>query len=225
MHRVGVRAVISPRRFWTLVRRPDSFELADLILSWTGEESSPRRISVGKESSPVLRTLMATTHNFGTTILRLVLGFVFFARGLDKMAGWFGGYGSFGTMSSPLRPWHGPTAIATIAMAAEFFGGLSLIVGFLTRVVATGSAVNVAVAILMVDSSDGFFRHWSGAQNGAWFEFHFLVLAIAFFLIIQGAGAASVDRVLFPTTCESYRQILDKTKVVAIGKIRVIRRL
>jgi len=79
-----------PKRFWTLGRSPDSFELADLILSWTGDESSPRRISA-KKSFQVLRTLMATNHSSATAILRLVLGLVFFARGVETMVGWFGG--------------------------------------------------------------------------------------------------------------------------------------
>lgn len=141
------------------------------------------------------------------------------------MVGWFGGYGYFGTMSVPTGALPSPTAIGVIAMAAEFFGGLCLIVGFLTRVVAAGIAVNVLVAILMVDSNDGFFMNWSGAQNEAGFEFHLLALAMALFLILQGAGAASVDQVLFPSARESYRQILDMTKTVAVGKIRLLRRL
>jgi len=74
-----------PKRFWTLGRCPDSFEPADLILSWTGEESSPRRISAKKESFQVLRTLMATNHSSATAILRLVLGLVFLADNLDSM--------------------------------------------------------------------------------------------------------------------------------------------
>ncbi len=215
-----------PKRFWTLGRCPDSFELADLILSWTGDESSPRRISAEKVRFPVFRTLMATNHNFATAILRLVLGLVFFAHGAQKMTGWFGGYVFSGTMSFSPGPLHSPTAIAAaIAIAAEFFGGLGLVMGFLTRVIAAGVAVNVVVAILTVDSNYGFFINGLGAQNGAGFEFHLLVLAITLFLMMQGSGAASVDGVLFPSARQSYQQILDMTKTVAVGKIRLIRRL
>ena len=43
--------------------------------------------------------LIATdSRNFALTILRLVLGIVFFAHGAQKVLGWFGGYGFSGTM-------------------------------------------------------------------------------------------------------------------------------
>lgn len=214
-----------PKRLWTLGRCPDSFELVNLILSWTGDDPNPRRIRAEKERFPVLRMLLATQHSPAIAVLRMVLGLVFFAFGLEKMVGWFGGYGLAGRTSFPTGASHSPTAIAVIATAAEFFGGLSLIAGFLTRVVAAGVAVNVVVAILTVDSKYGFFIGGFGTQNGAGFEFHLLVLAITLFLMMQGSGAASVDGVLFPPARESYQQILDLTKTVAVGKIRLLRRL
>jgi putative oxidoreductase len=168
---------------------------------------------------------MATNHSSATAILRLMLGLVFFAHGVQKMVGWFGGYTFSGMIGFPTGALHGLTTIAVIAIVAEFCGGLGLIVGFLTRVVATSVAVNVVVAIVMVDSNDGLFLNWSGAQNGAGFEFHLLALAIALFLMMQGAGAASVDHVLFPSASEPYQHILDMTKTVAVGKIRLLRRL
>jgi len=214
-----------PKRLWTLGRCPESFELADLILSWTGDEPNPRRISAEQERFPVLRVLLATQHSPAIAVLRMVLGLVFFAYGVEKVVGWFGGYGLAGRMSFPTVASHSPTAIAVIATAAEFFGGLGLIVGFLTRVVAAGLAVNMVVAILTVDIKYWFFISGFGRQNGAAFEFHLLVLAITLFLIMQGSGAASVDGILFPSARESYQQILDLTKKVAVGKIRLLRRL
>jgi putative oxidoreductase len=38
--------------------------------------------------------------------------------------------------------------------------------------------------------------NWSGAQKGEGFEYHLLVLAMTAFLMIRGAGAFSVDRVI-----------------------------
>jgi putative oxidoreductase len=216
---------MSSDKFWTLGRRPDSFELADLILSWTGNESSPRRIRVQKEHGSVLRTLVATNHSFATTVLRLALGLVFFVHSVQNVMGWFGSFGFSSTMSFRTGTFSGPTAITVIAVAAEFLGALSLIVGFVTRLVAAGLAVNIAITILMVDGNSNFFMDWSGVHNGAGFEFHLLALAIAFFLIMQGAGAVSVDGVLLPSTRESYQPILDMSKTIAVGKIRLLRRL
>src|SRR5437588_12672274 len=85
--------------------------------------------------------------NFVLTVLRLVLGVVFFAHGAQKMLGWFGGYGFSGTMGFFTHQMGIPAPLAFLAIAAEFFGGLGLILGFLTRVAAFGIAVNMVVAI------------------------------------------------------------------------------
>jgi len=45
---------------------------------------------------------------------------------------------------------HIPAVVALLAICAEFFGGLGLIVGFLARIAAFGIAVNMLVAIWMV---------------------------------------------------------------------------
>jgi putative oxidoreductase len=54
----------------------------------------------------------------------------------------------------------------------------------------------MAVAILTVHLPFGFFMNWTGTQKGEGFEFHVLVLAIVSYLMIRGAGAFSVDRLL-----------------------------
>jgi putative oxidoreductase len=214
-----------PNRLWTLGRCAESFELADLILSWTGDDPNPQKLRAEKERFPVLRILLATQHSPAIAVLRLVLGLVFFAYGVEKTVGWFEGFGLAGTMSFPTGAPHSPTAITVIATAAEFFGGLGLIVGFLTRVIAAGVALDMVVAILAVDSKYGFFIGELGTQNGVGFEFHLLALAIALFLMMQGSGAASFDGLLFPSARRSYQEILDLTKTVAVGKIRLVRRL
>jgi len=144
----------------------------------------------------MIRKLTATSNDGAITILRLVLGLVFFAHGAQKMLGWFGGYGFSGTMAFFTGMMHIPAPFAFLAIAAEFFGGLGLIFGFLTRIAAFGISVNMLVAILMVHHQFGFFMNWTGAQKGEGYEYHLLVLAIATFLMIRGAGAASIDRML-----------------------------
>ena len=86
--------------------------------------------------------------------------------------------------------------MAFLAIAAEFFGGLGLILGFLTRIAAFGIAVNMVVAIAMVHGAFGFFMNWTGAQKGEGFEYHLLALAVTAFLMIRGAGALSLDRAI-----------------------------
>jgi putative oxidoreductase len=144
----------------------------------------------------MIRRLYATDDSLATAILRLTLGAVFFAHGAQKMLGWFGGFGFRGTMGFFTGLMHVPAPLAFLAIAAEFFGGIGLILGFLTRIAAFGIGVNMSVAILTVHRAFGFFMNWAGTQKGEGFEFHLLVLAIVSYLIIRGAGAFSVDRLL-----------------------------
>lgn len=144
----------------------------------------------------MFRKLFATDDDAAVAILRLILGVVFFAHGAQKMLGWFGGFGFSGTMGFFTGTMHIPAPFAFLAITAEFFGGLGLIVGFLTRIAAFGIAVNMLVAIAMVHSSFGFFMNWNGTQKGEGFEYHLLVLAITVFLMIRGAGAFSIDHAI-----------------------------
>jgi len=145
----------------------------------------------------MIRKLIATDNDAATAILRLVLGVIFFAHGAQKMLGWFGGYGFTGTMGFFTGLMHIPAPFAFLAIAAEFFGGLGLIFGLLTRVASFGIFCNMVMAVAMVHRQFGLFMNWTGAQKGEGYEYHFLVLAITAFLMIRGAGAASVDRMLF----------------------------
>jgi putative oxidoreductase len=142
------------------------------------------------------RRLFATDDSTATAILRLMMGLIFFIHGAQKMLGWFGGFGFSGTMGFFTGSMHIPAPLAFLAIAAEFFGGLGLILGFLTRIAAFGIAVNMVVAIAMVHSAFGFFMNWNGKQQGEGIEYHLLVLATTAFLMIRGAGAFSVDRAL-----------------------------
>ena len=144
----------------------------------------------------MLRKLISTDNDSATAILRFVLGVIFFAHGAQKMLGWFGGYGFSGTMGFFTDVMHIPVLFAFLALTAEFFGGLGLMLGFLTRIAALGIFFNMVVATAMVHYRFGFFMNWTGAQKGEGFEYHLLVLAITAFLMIRGAGAVSIDRVL-----------------------------
>ena len=143
----------------------------------------------------MLHRLIATPNDKTLTWLRLVLGVVFFAHGAQKMLGWFGGYGFHGTMgyftSSGI-----PAPLAFLAIAAEFFGGLGLILGVLSRIAAFGIIVNMLVAIFTVHLPNGFFMNWSGQQKGEGFEYHLLAIALASAVMIKGAGAVSLDNLL-----------------------------
>ena len=139
--------------------------------------------------------LIWTSNGRTLAMLRLVLGIVFFAHGAQKMLGWFGGPGFSGTMQM-FRQMGVPSLFAFLAIAAEFFGGLGLLVGFLGRVAALGIIINMLVAIVTVHLTHGFFMNWAGTQQGEGFEYHLLAIAIGLAILIKGSGAISVDRAL-----------------------------
>jgi putative oxidoreductase len=143
----------------------------------------------------MLKKLMGTSNDVAFTVLRLVLGIVFFAHGAQKMLGWFGGFGFHGTMGF-FTHMGVPAPMAFLIICTEFFGGLGLIFGLLTRIASLGVAGLMIGAIFMVHLQNGFFMNWMGTQKGEGFEFHLLALAIAAAVLLRGAGAFSVDRAL-----------------------------
>jgi len=143
----------------------------------------------------MLQRLMGTKDDPGLTILRVVLGVVFFAHGAQKMLGWFGGYGFHGTMGF-FEHMGMPAPVAFLVICTEFFGGLGLIVGLLTRTAALGIGGEMIGAVLMVHLPNGFFMNWAGNQKGEGFEYHLLVIAMAAVLVWRGSGAWSADGAL-----------------------------
>jgi putative oxidoreductase len=143
-----------------------------------------------------MKKLLATANDNTFTFMRLILGIVFFLHGAQKMLGWFGGYGFSGTMHFFTGMMHPPALFAFLAICAEFFGSLGLILGLLTRIAAFGIAVNMIVAIVMIHRQFGPFMNWAGNQKGEGFEYHLLALALAITLMVRGGGAFSVDGAL-----------------------------
>ena len=140
--------------------------------------------------------LFATSNDFVLTVVRLILGVTFFMHGAQKMLGWFGGYGFHATMGTFTHYLGIPAPLAFLAICAEFFGGLGLLVGLLSRIAALGIMVNMLVAIATVHHVNGFFMNWTGQQKGEGFEFHLLAIALAIVVLIKGSGAVSIDRAI-----------------------------
>ncbi|MDP5030471.1 MAG: DoxX family protein [Paraglaciecola sp.] len=126
--------------------------------------------------------------------LRVPVGIILAAHGAQKLFGWFGGYGLEGTgqwlESIGLAPGY---LMALLAGSAEFFGGIALILGLLTRPAAAVSAFTMLVAIFSVHFEHGLFL----SNNG--YEFALALLAATVALTIQGAGSYAVDNVITKT--------------------------
>ncbi|HSK39693.1 MAG TPA: DoxX family protein [Arenibaculum sp.] len=127
---------------------------------------------------------------FSYPLVRITTGLLLMPHGAQKLFGWFGGYGLtatgefFGTQLG-MQP---GILFALLAGLVEFFGGLALVLGLLTRPAALGVAVLMAVAVFAVHLPSGFF--WTG--GGYEYPLMWGLLAVALFL--GGGGRYSLDR-------------------------------
>jgi putative oxidoreductase len=144
------------------------------------------------------RELLRTPNSAPLALVRLALGLVMFPHGAQKMLGWWGGNG-FGPTMGFFEHQGIPALFAFLAIAAEFFGGIGLILGFLSRIAAFGVMCNMLVAIFMVHARNGFFMNWTGKQGGEGFEYHLLAVAMALAIVIGGGGAFSIDHAIANT--------------------------
>jgi putative oxidoreductase len=141
--------------------------------------------------------LLSTGPDWTQTVVRVILGTVFFAHGAQKLQGWIAGACLRKTLGT-LHEFAGlPVSLAYVATMSEFFGGVGLIVGLLSRVAAIGICVTMLSAIAMVHWRFGLFMNWFGDNKGHGFEYHLLAIGLAIVIIVRGSGALSLDRLLF----------------------------
>ncbi|AOE49455.1 DoxX family protein [Kangiella sediminilitoris] len=138
----------------------------------------------------IMNKLMPASDSWAPLFIRLPLGIIFMAHGAQKLFGWFGGYGLEGTgqwmASIGFEPGY---IMALLAGSAEFFGGLALFIGLLTRPAAILTAFTMLVA-MTVHIGNGLFV----SNNG--YEFALILLAASVSLAVSGAGRLSIDKVL-----------------------------
>lgn len=144
----------------------------------------------------IFHRVIATPADSAATVARLALGAMILPHGMQKLFGSFGGYGFSGTMGFFTDTIGVPWIFALLAIVAEFFGGLGLLVGLFGRVAALGVASVMLVAVVTTHAQNGFFMNWSGQATGEGVEFFLLAIGLAIVVMIRGSGALSLDRVL-----------------------------
>lgn len=116
--------------------------------------------------------------------VRIVAGIIFVAHGSQKLFGAFGGPGL-----GPLIQMMGP--VGYLVAIGEFFGGLGLIFGFLSRFSSASLIVVMLGAIALVHAKNGFFL---GEKLG--FEFNLALIGLLSAILIAGPGRISIGRLL-----------------------------
>lgn len=139
----------------------------------------------------MINNIFNSQAGFAGLILRVPLGLILAAHGAQKLFSWFGGYGLEGTgkwmASIGFEPGYW---MALMAGSAEFFGGIALVVGLLTRPAAAVTAFAMLMA-MTVHLGNGLFV----SNNG--YEFALILAVACLALAMQGAGSFSLDRLLF----------------------------
>jgi putative oxidoreductase len=157
--------------------------------------SGPVALSVsaaaGRQRGRLL-AFLSTTDSAVPSLLRVSLGGVILGHGLQKVFGWFGGYGIDGTMKF-FASVGMPSALGALVIISDFLGSLALIARLATRFSAAAAGAVMLGATLLVHLPNGFFMNWGGAPRGEGYEFHLLALAMAAALVVSGAGRASLD--------------------------------
>ncbi|MGO2089231.1 MAG: DoxX family protein [Oceanisphaera sp.] len=148
-------------------------------------------------SNAFIQRILSTDSQMTSLALRLSAGAIFVAHGAQKLFGSFGGHGLQGTAqwmaSIGLEPGY---LMALAAGSAEFFGGIALLIGLLTRPAALMLAITMLVAIISVHLANGFFM----SNNG--YEFALALLGISVALVFNGGGKLSLDRKLSDVTAK-----------------------
>lgn len=132
------------------------------------------------ERIPALRPLYDALHDTAETFMRVVCGGIFAVHGFPKImepfktAGLVEGLGFYpGTFWSPLLS------------VTEFFAGILIVIGFLTRPAAVAATVILLVTV---------YAHWVFMEQGyAGSEKSILWIGMTVYFAIRGSNRQSVD--------------------------------
>lgn len=121
------------------------------------------------------------------TVLRIAMGIVFIAHGMQKLNNGVDGFGGFlSSLNVPV-----PEITAWVVTLLEIGGGILLILGLGTRAVAVLLALLMVGTLVMVKMDTGLI-----GEGGAGAEIDLMLLAGAVALALMGPGAAAVDRMI-----------------------------
>ena len=130
-------------------------------------------------------------------LVRIIVGVIFAAHGAQKLFGAFGGDGLAATVEKM-----GGGALPYLVTVGEFFGGVGLVVGFLTRFSAASLIVIMIGAIAMVHGKNGFFL----AKGG--FEYNLALIGLLLPSLICGPGRLSIGRLFLPKSARTGRPFI-----------------
>lgn len=147
-----------------------------------------------------------TTVDVALLAVRLVVGIIFMVHGSQKLFGAFDGPG-LSAMVQP--PPNGMGTLGYFVSVGEFFGGVGLVFGFLSRFSAASLIVIMIGAIAMVHGKNGFFLGKSpdSTLKDAGFEYCFALIGLLLPILICGPGRLSIAQCCFPKSSRTGRPV------------------
>jgi putative oxidoreductase len=146
-------------------------------------------------STDTLPTKDRTAVEISLLVVRVVAGVIFAAHGSQKMFGAFGGPGL-----SAIAEMMGP--IGYLVAVGEFFGGIGLVFGFLSRFSAAALIVIMLGAIATVHGKHGFFLSDEG------FEYNLALIGLLLPTLLAGPGALAVGKLFLPRSKKTGRPVM-----------------
>src|SRR5262245_8068938 len=121
-------------------------------------------------------------------LTRLVIGQAFFFTGRGKLQNFDRTVEFFTGLGIPL-----PALNAAFVSRLEFYGGMLLVVGLLTRLVALGLASTMVVALATADKESFLGALMGTGDQGLTDVTSFVYLLFLVWLVVRGAGPVSLD--------------------------------
>jgi putative oxidoreductase len=129
-------------------------------------------------------------------VIRAAVGTIFMAHGAQKLFGAFNGPGleaTVGQLGSPL---------GYLVAIGEFFGGVGIVFGFLSRFSAAAIIVIMIGAIAKVHGANGFFLDKHG------FEYNIALIGLLAPILLCGPGLYSVGQFFLPKSARTGRPLI-----------------
>jgi len=139
------------------------------------------------------------TFDVSLLVLRVTVGMIMAAHGAQKL---FGAWGGAGLEKMVLPAPDGMGMLGYPVSVGEFFGGLGLIFGFLTRFSAAANIAIMIGAIALVHGKNGFF------QSAGGFEYNLALIGLLVPLFLCGPGRISISHLLFPRSARTGRPLI-----------------
>lgn len=155
-----------------------------------GGEEMPALAVLKKATSLGLR-LAAALAFLAPLLTRLVMGQAFYQTGGGKIANFDNTVAFFTELGIPM-----PEANALFVSRLEYFGGIALVLGLLTRLFAAGLASTMVVALLTADKQSFLDALRGSGEAGLTDVVPFVYLLFLGWLVLYGPGPVSLDKLV-----------------------------